>query len=347
MKVPGIFALFLAVGMWGTTGDGDLASKPASDHFSVYAKIILPMKSGNGSHPIVESWVAEDISELGEESELRAVTDWIRLANPEEIDTTSLWDSVVDGTVQGCPVNGHVAELTDDGKLRVELPGWGPVPCEIIKGEKLTAEIGSRGIAVVDRARSENGKEIERDYAYVAMFVGPRVSEIRQDITELAKSYSDLKLMAPEPVRVIPEFALLCVGVRKEMVEEARKTKGPHANCSVKIYMNEKASAAFKQKASYPVGAVIVKEKQMLGYKPEKGAELQGLGSGVGGIIKRAKGYDKANGDWEYFYFEDPSKIESGKMKSCIECHKKANASDFVFGDWAKSDQGDKGPYGY
>jgi hypothetical protein len=58
--------------------------------------------------------------------------------------------------------------------------------------------------------------------------------------------------------------------------------------------------------------------------------------NGVGGMVKRHKGYDPANGDWEYFYFEDASKIESGRISSCIQCHSRASDRDYVFGDWAK-----------
>ena len=95
--------------------------------------------------------------------------------------------------------------------------------------------------------------------------------------------------------------------------------------------MNELASKAFQQEVRYPVGSVIVKEKKMQGFYTEAG--LQGTGSGVGGMIKREKGYDEANGDWEYFYFENPNAIQSGKIKSCVQCHKNAAESDFVF-DW-------------
>ncbi len=166
-----------------------------------------------------------------------------------------------------------------------------------------------------------------------------------QEIARIAESYSELTLMTPEPVFVNPELAMLCVGATKEMVDNARNEEGPHANCSVKIFMNELASSAFTQNTSYPIGAIIVKEKDMLGYRTKLDTDWQGMGSGVGGMIKREKGYDEFNGDWEYFYFDNPSSIESGKMKSCIECHRKAQSSDFVFAVWAKDDN--QGPYGY
>jgi hypothetical protein len=52
-------------------------------------------------------------------------------------------------------------------------------------------------------------------------------------------------------------------------------------------------------------------------------------------MIKRPSGYDPSHGNWEYFYFENPSKIESGKITSCVQCHAGAADRDFVFGTWA------------
>jgi hypothetical protein len=57
--------------------------------------------------------------------------------------------------------------------------------------------------------------------------------------------------------------------------------------------------------------------------------------NGVGGMVKRPPGYDPEHGDWEYFYFEDPAKIESGKIGSCVACHAGAG-QDHVFGSWAR-----------
>ncbi len=50
--------------------------------------------------------------------------------------------------------------------------------------------------------------------------------------------------------------------------------------------------------------------------------------------MKRSAGYDPEHGDWEYFYFEDRKKIESGPIASCIQCRSSAQAHDYVFGNW-------------
>ena len=85
-----------------------------------------------------------------------------------------------------------------------------------------------------------------------------------------------------------------------------------------------------------PVGSVIVKEKEGQGYYFEGTARTAKTRDGVGGMVKRPPGYDPAHGDWEYFYFEDPSKIESGKISSCVQCHAGASKTDYVFGDWSR-----------
>ena len=161
------------------------------------------------------------------------------------------------------------------------------------------------------------------------------------DAEELARSYDSLALITKEPVLVDPQLASLCVGISQQAVDDARKRNGPHAHTSVKIFMNEIAAEAFRDRsATYPVGSVIVKEKLGLEYdlvdaNGERERKAAKTASGVGGMIKRAAGYDPGHGDWEYFYFEDPAKIEHGKIASCVKCHRGAAATDYVFGGWA------------
>lgn len=132
----------------------------------IYVKIVLPMKEPvKGNHPLVESWIAKDLQSRGK-TELRAVTNWVRLAeNGEQV--TRVWDGSVDGKNWGCPVAGRVLKRAQDGKVRVSLVGWAPFAVKVT-GTTLPAETGSRNIAVVDDVS-----------AYVAIFVGPPSSEAR------------------------------------------------------------------------------------------------------------------------------------------------------------------------
>ena len=142
-------------------------------------------------------------------------------------------------------------------------------------------------------------------------------------VKEVAKNYRQMRAVTTQPVAVDPRLLMLCREPSPKEVEAAEKKNGPHAISQIKIYMNESGAEAFEKAAkAFPVGAVIVKEKQS-------------STNGVGGMIKRPPGYDPDHGDWEFFYFEDPAKIESGKIASCIQCHDGAR-QDHVFGDWAK-----------
>lgn len=155
-------------------------------------------------------------------------------------------------------------------------------------------------------------------------------------VAEVATNFTAFSQMTEGEVFVNPELAMLCVGASEKMVKEAADKHGPHANTSIRIFMNDSASAAFEAGTEpFPVGAVIVKQKAILGFREEASREwVRKAENGVGGMIKRPPGYDSANGDWEYFYFEDQGEIESGKIQSCIDCHQEAKSTDFVFGSW-------------
>ncbi len=54
----------------------------------------------------------------------------------------------------------------------------------------------------------------------------------------------------------------------------------------------------------------------------------------IGGMIKRAKGFDPANGDWEYFFHDSDGKLSTGKALSrCADCHNAA-VNDHVYAAW-------------
>lgn len=166
-------------------------------------------------------------------------------------------------------------------------------------------------------------------------------------VADVARDYAKLISMTKEPVYVNPVLAMLCKGASQEQVEDASKNFGPHAHTRVRIFMDARAAEAFKQKSgTFPVGSIIVKEKEGMGYdtSDNTGKERAQTRSGVGGMIKRAKGFDAEHGDWEYFYFEDPAKIETGRIASCVQCHAGAADKDYVFGNWAKQTKDDLDP---
>ena len=142
-----------------------------SERGTVYAKIILPVESPReGSHPIVESWIAKKLLKHGK-SDVTAATHWVRVAEKGE-ENAHVWNAIVDEKRCGCPVVGRVVERTKDGKIKVELSGWSPGAPEI-KGQTLAAEIGRRKIAVVD-----TGEGDDSGIAYIALFVGPALPDM-------------------------------------------------------------------------------------------------------------------------------------------------------------------------
>jgi len=160
-------------------------------------------------------------------------------------------------------------------------------------------------------------------------------SDLTPTISEIATTFTNYSRITKHAVLVNPELAMQCDTVSTEQIASARAKFGPHANSAMMIYMNPPAANAFKTNAPmFPVGSVVVKQKTLVGHTDDRGQLTYDAGSGVGGMVKRSAGYDPAHGDWEYFYFEDPKKIESGKISSCVQCHEAAKEKDHVFGSW-------------
>ena len=162
-----------------------------------------------------------------------------------------------------------------------------------------------------------------------------RATEI--SVSEVAYNCSRYRKITKEEVLVNPDLAARCVGVSQSTMEAVRARFGPHANAGILIYMNDAAAEAFDKGTLFPMGAVVVKCKSLHRYRGGDGKWAQHASKGVGGMVKRAPGYDPWHGDWEYFYFDEPTKIESGRITSCVSCHESAKSTDYVFGTWRRS----------
>ncbi len=130
--------------------------------------------------------------------------------------------------------------------------------------------------------------------------------------------YRSLHLLTPVPINVSGPIAFACSST---VIAAEQQRAGPHYDTPVNLYADGLARKAIEDKAAqFPRGAVIVKEKL-----------ADDRMTAVGGMVKRAPGYDPANGDWEYFYAAQSGGFATGRLEHCAACHAKATATDHVF----------------
>lgn len=112
----------------------------------------------------------------------------------------------------------------------------------------------------------------------------------------------------------------------------------PHRNKFFTVFVNDIGkNAMLGQKIpSFPVGSVIVKEK--LPAKDSTTPELLTV------MIKQAKGFNPASGDWEYMVVDaSGTRIEDrGNLENCQECHVANSESDYVFRTYLSQDMKSK-----
>ena len=108
---------------------------------------------------------------------------------------------------------------------------------------------------------------------------------------------------------------------------KAPKAEAKHSSTFGVVYANAIAQASMLSKVptAFPVGSVIVREK--LASPTATTPELLAV------MIKRAQGFSRKAGDWEYLIVSgDGKKIERREKKSeCRRCHDQQAKSDFVF----------------
>lgn len=158
------------------------------------------------------------------------------------------------------------------------------------------------------------------------MILGGVTQAEEPDITEQSvfSFYKKLSLLTPAPLIVSARVAAACAPVSPpSAIAEEERRFGPHAEASINLYVNDAAKRAIEDESQrFPPGAVIVKEKLAPG-----GESMVA----VGGMVKRAPGFDPANGDWEYFYAARSAGFTSGRLANCIACHAQAKSDDYVF----------------
>ena len=142
----------------------------------VLVKVIMPVtaRTPKQDGPAVESWVAEQLKELGE-PEFFAVTDWVPvcdgLLEDDEVDN-HVWSGRLVGKNSGlfCPVGGDLPERKD-GRVMVLVGGWSPVAHEA--KVTLVDEPGTRTVEPVLPRGKRAANPGEKPLAYVAVLIGP------------------------------------------------------------------------------------------------------------------------------------------------------------------------------
>lgn len=159
-------------------------------------------------------------------------------------------------------------------------------------------------------------------------------------VDELLDHYHSFQKITLKPAVIDPRLFALCIENPSTEMMEHRAAIGAPSSAAVDIYMNDSAADSFNKKEHYKTGAMIIKEKMLLPYKPEPGSPPLPLVDlnpvrGIGGMLKREPGYDPENGDWEYFYKNVNNPGTRGRLENCVQCHATAKDTDRVFGYWA------------
>jgi len=97
-------------------------------------------------------------------------------------------------------------------------------------------------------------------------------------------------------------------------------------NAFIDIHANDLGQKAYIQKVKvFPVGAELLKPL----YADKRRKKLVRLVI----MVKKEQGYDSENGDWWYGVYDKTGKEAwyQGRINSCIQCHKIAKESDYLF----------------
>jgi hypothetical protein len=147
----------------------------------VFVKVIMPVtaRTPKQDGPVVESWVAEQLKQLGE-SEYFAVTNWVPICDgllEDDIVDNRVWSGSL-GNASFCPVGGDIPER-NNGRVLVSVGGWSPGAGYEAR-VTLADEPGTRTVEpVLYHSASGEKRQVqgEKPMAYVAILIGPPPQE--------------------------------------------------------------------------------------------------------------------------------------------------------------------------
>jgi Cytochrome P460 len=138
------------------------------------------------------------------------------------------------------------------------------------------------------------------------------------------KDYKTWTKVTGKPYLVVSKLAIQCS--KPTMAQEEMDAKNLHNDKFINVYVNSlgKTEMMTKKRPQFPKGTVIVKEK--LTTADSTLPELLTV------MIKREKGFNAKNGDWEYMTVngEATEVTAKGKLENCMACHAVEKSTDFV-----------------
>ena len=156
-------------------------------------------------------------------------------------------------------------------------------------------------------------------------------------ILESVQGYQKWAKANPKPVLLSTSLDVLCRGVMPEEHEYYEK-QNPHFDRYLTVFVNDIGKDAMMKGGTFPVGSVIVKQKQSGSHWDKPTAKP--IMSTV--MVKREKGYNPKCGDWEFAALDDKATKTNGegKMESCMKCHQDQAKKDFVYRTYVGAKEG-------
>lgn len=136
--------------------------------------------------------------------------------------------------------------------------------------------------------------------------------------------YKNWAKVNDKPQIMVSRVSIMCARPTKK--QEEMESANPHNDKYINVYVNSigKDEMMTKKQPVFPEGTVIVKEKLSTSDSPNP--ELLTV------MIKREKGFNPENGDWEYMTLNgDATEVTArGKLESCQACHAVDKSTDYV-----------------
>jgi Cytochrome P460 len=138
------------------------------------------------------------------------------------------------------------------------------------------------------------------------------------------KDYKTWTKVNDKPQHVESKLSIQCSA--PTFAQKESEANNPHNDKYINVFVNSlgKTEMMTKKRPQFPKGTVIVKEK--LTTADSTSPELLTV------MIKREKGFNTKNGDWEYMTVngEATEVTAKGKLENCMACHAVEKSTDYV-----------------